>query len=206
MLSRRLGCALVLAVGLLGLTGAAHAWDDPDVEIAKKHYESGLGALDAKDYARALAELEAARQARPAPEISYGIARCLDGLGRRAEAAQAYADYLAAQPYAPNAKTLRDRILELDPLRGRGVRKHRYTPSIAVGGTALALAALGGGLLGGAEHEFNGAVKSCGPSCSVAQSAGFLRLSGAAYASFAAAGVAALVDVGLLIRAARQHE
>jgi tetratricopeptide (TPR) repeat protein len=209
-----LRAALAIALAL-ALARPALAFDDPDVEIAKRHYASGLAAYDAHDYPRALAEFEAARAAKAAPELTYNVARCLDRLERRPEAAQAYQDFLIAAPYSPSAKDVHERIAKLAardhvgpvdarpsaPWRGR-----RYLPAIAVGATAVALAALGGGLLGGASHEYDAAVKSCGPSCNVGQSAGFVRLSGAAYASFALGGAAALVDVGLLIAAARHHD
>jgi tetratricopeptide (TPR) repeat protein len=194
--------------------GTAHAIDSPDLQIAKRHYEAGLAAYDAQDYAGALTEFEAARTTHPAPELTYNIARCLDRLERRAQAAREYESFLLAQPYSPSAEEVRKRIEVLSQRDGRPsalvlrepAGQRRYVPAIAVGVTAVVLAAVGGGLIGGAYHDYNRDVKSCGPSCSVQQSATFLRLSGAAYASFAAAGAATLVDIGLLVAAARRHD
>ena len=193
----------------------ALAIDPPDLEIAKRHYAEGLAAYDGRDYARALREFEAARALHSVPELTYNIARCLDRLERRPEAAREYQAYLVAQPYSPSAAEVRERVEVLAHRDGRAVatvkveppsRRRRYIAPIAVGVTALALAALGGGLIGGAAHEYDQALSSCAPGCNAEQTAGFLRLSGAAYASFAMAGAAALVDVGLIIAAARHHE
>jgi hypothetical protein len=202
----------LVALVLCAVPRQARAVEDPDTEIARRHYERGLALYDARDYRSALSEFEAARQTHPAPELTFNIARCHDRLEERRAAAEGYEEYLRAQPYSPDAAALRARIAELavrDGLRPgspapSGARPHRRIAApVTLAVTAVVVAAVAGGLLGGAEQQYDGLKQTCSP-CTVSRTAPFLQLAGASYGLFAGAGAIAIVDVGLWIAAARR--
>lgn len=90
------------------------ALDDPDVEVARKHFALGSSRYAAGDYVGALAEFELAKRARPVAALDFNIARCLDRLERYSEAIVAYRLYVEAAPNAPDAATVRERIALLE--------------------------------------------------------------------------------------------
>src|SRR5689334_6730252 len=90
---------LALLAGLAGLSGSARAdEEDPDTEVAKRHFREGSAAYERRDYAAALREFEAARAVKPVPQLDYNIGRCHDRLERYPEAVAEYKSYVAAQP------------------------------------------------------------------------------------------------------------
>jgi len=101
---------------------AAAAFEDPDTEVARKHFEKGRQAYDAGDYQAALGEFQAAKRAKAAPALDFNIARCYDRLEQYSPAIDAYASYIAAQPNAPDAEEVRARIATL--------KKRVETPAI----------------------------------------------------------------------------
>lgn len=105
--------AALLAVALAGSHGLGAETDadaDPDMEIARRHFEQGTNLYEAGKYAEAITEFEAARQAKPLPAFDYNIARCHDRLEHRAEAITAYERYTAGAPDAADAAEVRERI------------------------------------------------------------------------------------------------
>src|SRR5574342_174466 len=54
------------------------------------HFDAGLAAVDRGDYARALAEFEAARAIEETAKIVYNVAGCLKALHRPAASLAAY--------------------------------------------------------------------------------------------------------------------
>jgi tetratricopeptide (TPR) repeat protein len=92
----RLTCVFMLVV-----SAPALALDDPDTEVARRHFEKGRGFYDAKDYRHALDEFQAARRAKAAPGLDYNIARCYDRLEDYRSAVRHYQLYLDAKPDAP---------------------------------------------------------------------------------------------------------
>jgi hypothetical protein len=101
----------LLIVSLLALP--ARAADDPDTEVARRHFNQGRVFYDAGDYTSALREFELARRARPAPAFDYDIGRCNDRLERYPEAIVAYERYVSAKPPPPDADEVRARIVAL---------------------------------------------------------------------------------------------
>lgn len=102
--------SLFMLLLLCALPVGARALEDPDTEVAKKHFEAGRGFYDAGDYAKALDEFLAARRSKPAPAFDFNIARCLDRLERYHEAIAEYEAYLTHSHKAPDADEVRTRI------------------------------------------------------------------------------------------------
>ncbi len=104
---------LMVAVALLALPAAALALDDPDTEVARKHFENGRAAYDANNYETALHEFEAAKRAKRSPLLDYNIARCYDRLENYPKAVEHYQLYVSAMPGASDAGETRERIAQL---------------------------------------------------------------------------------------------
>lgn len=81
------------------------------VEEAKRHFEQAVALFNDGNYSAALAEFQAAYQARPAPQVLYNIGLTEKALFRYPEAIDALNRYLAGSPnLAPEARA---RTLEL---------------------------------------------------------------------------------------------
>jgi tetratricopeptide (TPR) repeat protein len=104
---------LIGLAALLAVLGSAAAKEDPDTEIARRHYARGLTLYEAGQYREAVAEFEAARSLRPSAAFDYNIARCYDRLEQPAEAIVAYERYLAAPTTPEDAGEVRQRIAVL---------------------------------------------------------------------------------------------
>src|SRR5689334_11515142 len=102
---------LVLAFFWTSLAYAQKAEsNDPDTEIARRHYAAGKAYYEKKDYQNALLEFEAARIAKALPAFDFNIGRCFDRLEQHAEAIEAYERYVASQPPPPDVDEVRTRI------------------------------------------------------------------------------------------------
>jgi tetratricopeptide (TPR) repeat protein len=132
---------VVVIIALWCSRAAAAPVDDPDTEIARRHFQRGLESYEALDYERALAEFRRAQRARPLPELDFNIARCLDRLERWEDAIAAYKRYVLRAPNRADAaeafervRTLRARLSERAPDAGRApdVRARRDPPPAAV--------------------------------------------------------------------------
>jgi iron complex outermembrane receptor protein len=113
------------ALVALVVCGSAFANEDPDTEVARKHFTAGHAFYAAADYEHALEEFQTARRARPHPALDYNIARCLDRLERYPEAIAAYKSYLASNP--ADAAEMRARVHELE----ERVKQTRPPPRVA---------------------------------------------------------------------------
>jgi tetratricopeptide (TPR) repeat protein len=87
---------------------------DPTLAEAKAHYEAGRAAYEARDYARAVSEYEAANRLKQAPKLYFNIGLAYEGMGRAAEAAANYRQYLALMPDAENRADVERRMAALD--------------------------------------------------------------------------------------------
>src|SRR5690348_7876731 len=96
---------------LIGLVTVARANEDPDTEVARKHFNAGRSFYDKGEYERALDEFQAARRVRPHPALDYNIARCLDRLEQYEDAIAAYERYAATNP--PDVVEIRNRMSQL---------------------------------------------------------------------------------------------
>lgn len=89
-------------------------------ERARAHFQAGLQSLDAHDYAQALGEFRAAWALWQNAKILLNIGTCLRELGRDAEAANAYARYLAAADADPARKPeVADALRRIDAAVGK---------------------------------------------------------------------------------------
>jgi tetratricopeptide (TPR) repeat protein len=105
-----------ILVGLLALSlvhATAAAKEDPDTEIARRHYDRATQLYDAGQYRDAVQEFEAANKLRPSAAFDYNIARCYDRLEETAAAIEAYERYLAASTAATEDEEVRERITVL---------------------------------------------------------------------------------------------
>jgi Tetratricopeptide repeat len=99
---------LVLVASLLGLVRAN---EDPDTEVARRHFNAGRAFYDSEQYEKALSEFEAARRVKAHPALDYNIARCLDRLERYQPAIDAYERYIASNP--ADVEEMRQRVVLL---------------------------------------------------------------------------------------------
>lgn len=89
---RRLVVLAVLALVTLAPVTRAHA---DEAEAARTHFAAGVKLYDARDYAAALAEFQAAYAAKRSPQIKRNVALCLRGLGQYPEAMDALEEMLS---------------------------------------------------------------------------------------------------------------
>jgi tetratricopeptide (TPR) repeat protein len=113
------------ALVALVVCGTAFANEDPDTEVARKHFAAGHAFYASADYEHALEEFQTARRAKPHPALDYNIARCLDRLERYPEAIAAYNSYIASGP--ADAAEMRARVHELE----ERIKQTRPPPAVA---------------------------------------------------------------------------
>ncbi|HNZ25189.1 MAG TPA: PEGA domain-containing protein [Polyangiaceae bacterium] len=82
-------------------------------DAARAHYEAGKAKLDAKDFAGALTEFQAANNLIPSPQAQEKIALCYDGMNDVSHAIQAY------QTFVDQAKDNEKLKTEVDNAKNR---------------------------------------------------------------------------------------
>ncbi|MEO6953114.1 MAG: hypothetical protein ABI321_15040 [Polyangia bacterium] len=185
---------------------------DPDTEIAQRHFRLGARHYEESQYALAIVEFEAARRTKAFPELDYDIARCHDRMEQPQAAVDAYERFLRAQPNAPQAQEVTERIrvlrerltADVDARRYR----RRYVASAAVGGAAVVLAAIGAGLAGSVSNDLSNLKADwlASPTHELQDRGHALEArANAGYALLGVAGAVAVVDIALWIVAARRH-
>jgi tetratricopeptide (TPR) repeat protein len=110
---------LVVPLLAAALTTSARAdvlSDDPDLEVARRHFEKGKEYYQVGDYPAAAAEFEAARRARPHPALDYNIGRCYDRMERYPQALEAYQRFLKGATDAGEIAEVKSRV---EALRAR---------------------------------------------------------------------------------------
>jgi len=193
---------LAVLVVLL-LAPAARAAEEPDDEIAHRHFDAGSRAYEARDYTAAVREFEAARTLRPVPELDYDIARCLDRMERPREAIAAYERFLERAPPSDDVESARQRVAVL---RARVVlRRPPMGAVIGVGVAGLVALGVGAGLLGSTAVAVQQLDSSCAPVCGRDRWADLPQRRDAGVALVAIAGAAALTEVVLLALRARRE-
>jgi tetratricopeptide (TPR) repeat protein len=110
---------MVLAIVALALPAAA-APASPEVEIARKRFETGTVLYRLGRYQEALVEMQAAQKLVSRPELDFNIGHCLAKLGRAAEAADALERFVTARPDDPEAPAL---WREIAALRGQSLHR-----------------------------------------------------------------------------------
>src|SRR4051794_469646 len=115
---------LAIALALLLLCGArVAAQEDPNLEVARGHFRTGVAYFDRGEYAKALSEFKAARALSGRPELDFNIAKAYERLGDAARALSYYERYFQARPDAGPDAEARE---QLEALRRR-VGKLRIT-------------------------------------------------------------------------------
>jgi tetratricopeptide (TPR) repeat protein len=199
--------ATKLTLALLLISSTARA------DTAQEHFARGQSLYDATRYEAALHEFEVAQSIRPAPALLYDMAKCLERLGRKEEAARAYARYVAEAPPGENVNEVLSAIgalrapppavdLVASPPPPHPSRRRVVLPSV-VGGATVAIVAVGAGLLGSARADYAKLDSSCSPHCSRESWAGIPPRERGGYALLGVAGAGAAVDIYLIVRAAR---
>ncbi len=205
------------AIALLFLLASAARGDvgpvtdsDPDVEVARRHFEHGLELYMNARYSDAIGEFEAARRLKPLPALGYNIARCYDRMERWQEALAEYERYTQLIAPVPPDRELQERIQVLqDRIRAAG-RRSRPRRFVWPGGVLAG--ALGIGIIAAA-LDIHVAVRlptltrdyEAAPTPEGQDEGRRLRgMSVAADVLFAVAAAAAVVDVALWVRAARR--
>lgn len=161
---------ILIAMIVLSAT-AARADSEAD---AKAHYAVGADLYTAGDYAGALVEFRAARQAKALPALDFNIGRCLDNLGRKKEALAAYKQYAAVAEALDVDMRIRTLEREIAADEEREVKllvipqaRQRRKPlaSIGLGVAGLTLGIVGAGLLGSAASDYSHLASACAPLC-----------------------------------------
>jgi tetratricopeptide (TPR) repeat protein len=111
-LSWALALATALAL-LIGATAVVHA-DDGATRAAKKHYEKGEKLFALGRFEDALAEYEAAFEAKPLPGFLFNIGQCHRNLGDYEAAIFSYRKYLKLEPDADNREAVEELIADLE--------------------------------------------------------------------------------------------
>lgn len=128
---------LLLSVWALGaavrVEAAAFTPGEADARAtAVRLLDEGNQRFEAADYEAALARFLAARNVFPSPKIFLNIAATLEKLGRDAEAAEAYEQYLAEAHGAEESQRRRIAVASLEQLRKRvGRLRITLTPKSA---------------------------------------------------------------------------
>jgi tetratricopeptide (TPR) repeat protein len=207
---------VLLAVGLAAPSALADEPQptpppqDPDTEVARRHFDRGTELYDRQDYQNAVGEFKAANEAKPHPDFDYNIARCYDRLGDWNDALTYYKRYLQQIGSGPESEEPRRRVTELEerlrraqppPLAPTPPRRLRI-PAIVVGAGALAAVVIGGGLYGSAAADFPARRNYCASLPRPCQPFDWSDLSAranGAYALWAIGGVLAVADVVLWV-------
>lgn len=83
-----------VVVGLVWTPVPAAAQTDADTEAARVAFEQGVADFDAGRLPEALAEFEQSYQLRPLPFVLYNVATCMETMGDKAGALDAFQRYL----------------------------------------------------------------------------------------------------------------
>ena len=121
-------CLLLLS--LLASTPVLAAGDERKVE-AKAHYDRGSNLYRHGDYREAIAEFEAAYQARPHGVLFFNLAQCYEKLGELHLAQKNYEEYLRTTPDAEDHATVVVAIANLERrMKGETVAKPEAGPRV----------------------------------------------------------------------------
>ncbi len=184
---------------------------DPDLEVAHRHFDRGREFYDQQKYQSAIAEFEAALQAKPLPDLDYNIARCYDRLGDWSHALDYYRRYLVAAHDTAVSDDVHQRVAALEERikqEALTVAASTFPPprpglriaAIAVGVATLAAFAVGGGLYGWAAADLPSRRSYCASlprDCVPSEWADLQARANGAYALFAIGGALAAADVAL---------
>jgi hypothetical protein len=117
-LGRRLGraAALGLVVFVLAARGGvarAGGSSPDDAKQARTLYERAEKSFDVGKFADALADYQAAYEAKPLPGFLFNIAQCYRNMGNFERARFFFRRYLTVDPHAPNHRRVEELISEM---------------------------------------------------------------------------------------------
>jgi tetratricopeptide (TPR) repeat protein len=116
----RIAClAAVVAAACLATAAPVRAGDDTATRTAKRHFYAGEKLFAVGRFSDALAEYEAAFDAKPLPAILFNIGQCHRNLHEYDEAIFSYRKYLTLLPDAGNRAEVEDLIRELEDAQAR---------------------------------------------------------------------------------------
>jgi len=111
--------ALVLALCLAPFTVAAAPPDnDPKLEEARQHYESGLAHFNLREYQAAIEDFRAGYRLKPDPVFLYNMAQAHRLADHVEDALYFYRAYLRIGDNLPNRREVEERIASLEKLLG----------------------------------------------------------------------------------------
>jgi tetratricopeptide (TPR) repeat protein len=207
--------SLVAAAAILSCATTARADDDndrdPDMEIARGHFEKGRRFYEAHKYPEALEQFLTARRVKPLSAFDYNIARCYDRMEQVAEAIASYQAFLKNAIDPDEIKEVRARLVilkpRLPPPSPTGpVRLPSHPslgPPIAMLLVAVVIAATGTALVASVSPDLATLQQKWAmqPSDALEQQAADLKTRAiAGYALWGVAGAAAAIDLALWIR------
>jgi tetratricopeptide (TPR) repeat protein len=206
-----------LLVALLLLSGSvARADDDPDTEAARRHFQRASELYDAHRYREAVREFEVAKKLKPLPEFDFNIGRAYDRLEDWPHAIEAYQQYLLRARNEADIAEVRARLAVLQarvpqsptatPEQDDARRARLRIAAYVDGSLALAAAIAGAGLVGSVNASYNSLHQVCSTRpCTPSDWHDAQTRATAAYALFAVAGAAEIVDIALFVRAYRHR-
>lgn len=168
-------------------------------------FQKGQAYYSEGRYSAAWVEFQSAYQIVKLPDLLFNIARCEVKMGKAADAARHFREFLAAKPEDPEAENIRRQIQDLETPK-RPVSppppppKRSVVPwaALATGGVGVLLAGAGAGTLGAANAEYRMLQNQCGTSCErAATETG--RLQSAVGYSLSALGFAALASAAVIL-------
>ncbi|MFO0608611.1 MAG: hypothetical protein U0324_35925 [Polyangiales bacterium] len=109
-MSPRAAATAALALATLALAAPAAAQPR---EEARRLYQQGVAAFDARDFATALARFQQAYVQMQRPELLVNVAATFEQLGRPTDALETYRRYLALAPEAPDRPAIEARVARL---------------------------------------------------------------------------------------------
>jgi tetratricopeptide (TPR) repeat protein len=121
---RRSALAVVVALAML-LAPRPVVAEDAATRAAKRHYVKGDKLFNLGKFEQALAEFEAAYQAKPIPKLLFNIAQAHRNLGHYEQAIFSYRKYLSLVPDADNREAVLGLIDELEVKQEQAERDER---------------------------------------------------------------------------------
>lgn len=104
---------LLAVVAILGVACAGSARADEATAAARSHFREGARLYKQARYREAIAEFQAAYQAKPNGVVLFNIAQCHEKLGELPEAIRNYQEYLREVPNASDRETVEAVIANL---------------------------------------------------------------------------------------------
>ncbi len=188
-----------------GTSGAKrHNAPPPPEALAagRAFFEKGQAYYNAGKYQAAWVEFSSAFQIIELPDLLFNIARCEAKMGRKADAARHFRQFLAANPSDSEADNIRKQIDELEgrsppPIASSSTRRVPWIATVA-GGAGLLLVIGGAAAIGAANSTYYSLQTSCGTACA-ADAVSVGRTQSAVGYSLLAIGFAAMTAAAIIV-------